>query len=391
MNFFSVDSHGVISVDSSSILAAFQNLYQTIFGADVSLDASSPQGQLITADTTDLITAQTQAMQVINSFNPYSAVGAELDTVGAFFGYFRKTNAPTIVIVTCTGATGTVIPAGSLVSDGTNQYQSLNQLTIAENGIVNGQFAGVTPGAILCYAGSINTIVNMIPGWDTATNLSDGIVGFDVESDPEFRGRIVSNFMTIHARAILGAIIDNIAQLPGVRSVVGRENPTQNNMTIDGVVLPPHSVYLAIVGGATSDIGGAICKNKTIGADTVGNTIVTFFEPISQYNYIYNIQRPDEVRLHVAVQYQENQFTLTDSETTAIDMIMDWIANNPLQIGQTISGNMLAASLANFAQMNILSFKVGVVGSSAGVGDFVTNTISQYPILSRENITMTKV
>lgn len=390
MSLFSVTPQGVITVDTSSIRSDFVTAYTAALGADLDTDVSTAAGQLITNDTQMLTTAQQECVNMANDYNVYYATGHALDVAAAFYGYYRKAAIATVVVATISGTAGTIIPSGSIVSDGTNEYKLLNNITIGEGGNVNAQFQAIIPGPIACPANTLTKIITAIPGWDAVNNPYDGIIGANSESDNMFRGRITANWLNKRARSILGAIIDNIAALPDVISVIGRENPTKTQQTIDGVVMAPNSIYIAVVGGEGGQIAKILAGQKTLGAATVGNTTVGWTDEDINYNYTYNIGRPSPVALQVLVQYRSNNYTGADIGTQIQQTIMSYISGNPFLIGQVVSGAELASALREFNQADLLSIKVRVKGQEDW-GDYVNITISQIASLSLSDITIEAV
>lgn len=361
MSTFNVTPNGVITVDTMDVLAQYQEAYKKALGDDLNLDASTPQGQLIINDVNNHTVLQAEIVNAINNYSVFYATQHALDVAGSRYGYYRKAGVATVVVATVSGTQGTVIPAGALASDGTNQYALLNTTTIPANGTTTAQFQCTTVGTIYCPAGTLNEIVTETTGWETITNVNDGVAGYDTESDSAFRQRIVANMLQKRGRSTLGALVDNIAQLPNVISVVGRENPTDNTITTDTVVMEPHSIYVCILGGDSTSIAKVIAEQKTLGAATVGNTVVTYLDETINYAYQYNIQRPADLALYVKVEYKENLYTPIQSTVTAQvrSILQEYIANHPIAIGQTISGTDLAPAFADFTMADIISISVG--------------------------------
>lgn len=391
MSLFSVSETGLITVDSSGIKDSFVQAYQDALGSDIRTDAGTFQGQMILNDTSMLTYAQNQCVLIANAYSVLRAKGSALDVVANFWGYYRRQATATVVNCVLSGNEGLIIPKGSLVSDGTNEYELLDDATIGESGSVVGQFQCTKKGAVVCLGGSVTEIVNEIEGWDTVTNNASGVTGYDLENDNQFRARITANWFNVRARGALGAIWDNMAQLDNVISVCVRENPTNANMTIDGFTLVPHSVFVCVAGGSESDIAECMYNQKTIGANTNGNTTVSWYDSTTGLTNRYKIQRAETVNLRVEVSYQTSYFTTADVEEQIKTAIMGWVAENPFRIGQTISGNMLAQAFDGFVYADLLSIKVGVVNSGEDAEDYLTTTIGQIAVLESANITCTEV
>lgn len=390
MSLFSVNELGVITVDTSVIRADVEQAYKKALGSDLDVSSGTAQGQLIDYDMKALNLTQESLLKVANSFLPFYAVGDELDRSAAVFGYMRKLNQPTVVVCTLTGAAGTIIPAGSLVSDGTYQFAALDNTTLPSTGSINAQFASTTSGAIQVLPGTVTTIVTNISGWDTVTNNYAGATGYATETDNAFKQRITANWLNIRAIGLLGAIVDNIAQLDGVLSVVGRENAKSITQVVDGVTMERNSIYLCVLGGNGNDIATCLGRVKTLGAGTVGDTVVGYYDPNADYTFYYKIRRPDVVDLSVQINYERNLYTPADITDKIKNQLLSYIAENGFKIGQTISGNMLAQAFDDFPYMDLLSVKVNVSGET-GYLDYLSLSIEQVAALSADNIATNEV
>lgn len=380
MSMFTVTNQGVITVDTSSVRSDFEQAYKTALGTTLNTDVSTAAGQLITNDTTMVTTAQQECVAIANESNPYYATGQALDVAAAFYGYYRKQGVPTTVVATLTGSSGVAIPAGAIVSDGTNQYTLLDATSIPSTGSVSAEFQCTTTGPIECPAGTLTEIITTISGWDSVTNPTAGIVGYNSENDNVFRDRITANFLNKRARAILGAIIDNVAAIDNVVSVVGGENPIDETAIVNGIEMPPHSIYLTVLGGNDATIAQVIAEQKTMGAETVGNTQVAYTDPRIGYQYTYNIYRPTVVPIYVQVQYTANAYTPANADTQIMGLISEYVINNPFKIGQTISGNMFGVALAEYNKVDLLAIKVSTDNSTWT--DYVNISQTQVAVLS---------
>lgn len=389
MSLFTVTEQGVITVDTEDIRSEFEQAYKEALGADLNLDVSTPVGQLVVNDTTALTTSMAECVAMANETSVYSATGQALDVAAARAGYYRKQATPTTVVATLMGNNGTTIRAGAIASDGENNYVLLDTVTIPVSGTTYGEFQCTTSGAIKCPAGTLSTIVTTTSGWDTITNTNDGIIGTESESDNAFRDRITANYLNKRARSILGAIVDNIAALPDVISVVGHENPTGDETTYDGITFPAHSICVSVVGGDSEEIAIVLGQQKTLGAATVGNTDVAYMDTSVDYQYVYKIYRPTELPIYVKVEYSANAYTGASTESDVQGLILDYIANNPLKISQTVTGNLISNALNGYNKIDVLTVKVSTDGATWA--DYVATDMTQIPVLNSTGITVTEI
>ena len=117
--FFTINDNGVFTVDTDQVKAAFETAYKNALGQTLDVNVGA-QKQLIINDTEAVVSFMNDCCALLNSQNIFYATGEALNLTAARFGYYRKTNTYTVVSATITGLEGTVIPVGSLASDGTN-------------------------------------------------------------------------------------------------------------------------------------------------------------------------------------------------------------------------------------------------------------------------------
>lgn len=148
---------------------------------------------------------------------------------------------------------------------------------------------------------------------------------------------------------------------------------------------------MCILGGDSESIAKVMAEQKTMGAATVGNTVVTYLDNTINYAYQYNVQRPTDVALYVKVQYKDNLYSPIQSTVTEQikAVLQEYVANHPFVIGQTISGPDLSAAFADFNTADIISISVSTDDTT--YTQYVATTIKQVAILSTDNITVEKV
>lgn len=388
MSLFNVTADGLITVDSSEIKESFENAYKQALGAELNVEAGTAQGQLIIEDTKMLTYAQEQAVNVANAFSILTATGKALDVVAGFWGYYRKTEQKTVVRAILEGTAGVIIPKGVIVSDGTNQFVLLDSITLTDS-VDYAQFQAVESGAIVCNPNTLTEIIDPIKGWDSVNNPTAGILGYAEETDNQFRQRITANLLNVRARGELGSIMDNIAQVDGVLSVVVRENPTNAKLEIDDQTLTAHSILVSVVGGDGANIAEMIYKQKAAGIGTNGDTAVSYQDNETGITFNYKVLRPAFVTLNIEVKYTKNLFTPADIVEKIKDTVMAYINDNPFVIGQLVSGYTLGACMVGFKYANFVSLKVKTTG--ADWLDSVKYKISEMPVITADNITVTEL
>ena len=106
-------STGVIVPDTSDTREDVIAEYRSVFGADFIVDDETPEGTLITAETTSRQSVARNNAAVANQINPNLAGGPFFDAIWALTGGGRDTGRRSAVMVTVTGAANTIIPINS--------------------------------------------------------------------------------------------------------------------------------------------------------------------------------------------------------------------------------------------------------------------------------------
>lgn len=163
----------------------------------------------------------------------------------------------------------------------------------------NGSIEAEETGPVVAPAGSVTKVVSSIAGLTSTTNLSQLILGRDIETDAELRIRVqesTGSDCTGTIPSIEGAITGNVA---GVTSALVTENTTA---VTDGDGRPPHSYEVVVVGGDNDDVAQEIWRTKPAGIQLYGNTNVVIVDSNGN-NRSINFTRPTVVNFAVQVSY----------------------------------------------------------------------------------------
>ena len=189
-----------------------------------------------------------------NQINPLVAGGVFLDALMSLTGGYRLPATASTVLCTITGVSGTNIPSGSQISNGSQGilFQLVNDVTIPSGGtLVNIPFSSVIIGPVVANAGTLTTIVSGVLGWETVTNPDDSILGSFEQSDTSARA-LRQNTLGAQGTGTAQAIIAALSLTPGVTSLTFQENVSASPQTINNVYMVPHSLYVCVAGIATN-------------------------------------------------------------------------------------------------------------------------------------------
>ncbi len=264
-----IGPNGIVIPNESAILAGRLADLQAAFGGNLNPSLATPQGQIATSDAAIIGEANDAFLEIANGFDPALNSGRFQDAVGRIYFLERIPAASTVVTCVCAGLDGVFIPVNAQASDSAgNLYLATEAGTIA-GGSVTLTFACATPGPTICLAGSLTTIYRAIPGWDTITNPTDGVVGNDVETTAAFELRRQQS-VALNATGQTGSVLAAVLAVPGVLDAYALENPlgTLSGASFTGVIAS--GVLTA------SSVTGTIAQGQMLnGASIVSGTSIT--------------------------------------------------------------------------------------------------------------------
>lgn len=293
-----VEPTGVIVPDAQVIQAQVEAEYKNTFGQDLIVTANTPQGMLITAETTARIAVADNNVALANQINPNLAGGVYLDALMALTGIQRSPGFPSTVLCTVSGTSGTVISSLAQISDITNGYvfSLLQDVTIPDSGTLSGVlFTSLLIGPIPAAANTLTNIVTPVLGWDSVTNPLDAVLGEVVQSDTSAR-QYRAQTLAFQGLSTAQAITSSINTLPPMAPYTSTscyflENTSSSTQTLplndmSGVSMVSHSIYVCVNGGA---VGTVSTVNVTITGSS-GTVIPAFsqvYETNSGYNFLF--------------------------------------------------------------------------------------------------------
>jgi uncharacterized phage protein gp47/JayE len=389
-------TEGFIIPASAAVLDGVLADMNAAFGGVMNLSLSTPQGQLASSEAA-LVDYKNQIfLQYTQQVDPAYATGRMQDAIGRLYFQTRIAATSTTVTCTCTGLSGTVIPAGALAiaTDGT-QYTAVSGGTIPVGGSLSLAFAATVTGPITAPAGSVNQIYKAIPGWDTITNPADGTPGIDVETRDAFetrRGASVARNSLGGLPSVLAAVLD----VSGVTDAYVTENTTDASATVGGVTLGPHSLYVAVEGGTNADVAKAIWSKKAPGCGYNGNTTITVYDTSTIYDhplpsYAITFTRPTGVAIPFTVTLANSTAVPADVATqvqNAIIAAFSGLDGGPrVRIGEAVYASRFyspVAALGSWAR--IVSIEIG-----SPLGNEVLINIDEIPTIAALDITVTLI
>jgi len=307
-----------------------------------------------------------------------TATGADLDRAAIPGVRFPAIQA--IGQVTLTGTAAAVIPAGSIFETELNIQFTLNaNVTLSGGGTGTGNITAIiggTPGNV--SAGTIKFIPVPISGLDSVTNANPTSGGTAIESDNDFRTRILSS-RSLHKTSTLDDIIAAVRLVTNVNYATGYEffvAGTQGQ--------PPGSVQIVVGGTMTNnDVAAAIGASRASGVSTFGSQSgvytnlegqpkTIYFDLISQINLYCTINVTVQTGIYNAA-----------SDNDIKDLILQYIGGtNPSSVnypGVTIGEIVYAWKCqATLFELSNTSKIPGLAGVTITLGAGAPGALTQY-------------
>jgi len=280
----------------SDIKSELEASYKLIFGDNIDVSPQSVFGQIIGIHSEREADLWEQAEFIYNAFYPSTAQGVQLSNVVTLNGIVRQEATKSTATITCTGANGTIIPIGSIVStsDTKEQFVSITEGTIAA-GTTSIAFESVNDGAIEAVAGTLTVIDTPIFGWEAANNSNDAELGQDEETDAELRDRRTLSTQAL-GQNLVDSLFGQISNLDNVTDVLVISNGTDG--IVDGI--PPHQFLTVVEGGDVEEIANTIWLNTPQGIASHGASTEAIIDS-QGFTQDIKYSRPAEIDIYFKV------------------------------------------------------------------------------------------
>lgn len=376
---------GFTSPEELAVLAGVLSDFNDAFGGALNTDVSTPQGQLATSFAAVISAFNDFFVDYTNQVDPSYASGRMQDAIARIYFLNRLGATSTVVTATVSGATGVLLPVGSLAraTDGTI-YSSLSSVTIPASGSIDVQFSALTTGPIACPAGSLDAIYRTVPGWDSVTNATDGAVGRDEESRAAFEARRALSVAT-NAVGIIPAVRGAVLGVDGIVDAYVTENETAANVVNGAITLLAHSLYVCVEGGTDQDVAEAIWSKKSPGCNYTGATSVIVEDDNSGYltppTYTVKFQRAASLAIDFVVTIVDGVDVPSDAEAQIDTAITNQFASLA-KIGQTLYASSFVCAIGALGPWVRITAITVNAGASQVVG------IDEFPAIGTITVTL---
>lgn len=347
------NENGLQTATAPELLSDLETAFKAIYGDDVLLDSSTPDGQWLNIMVQKGVDVRGILMQLYNSFNPDNAQGAILDQRCAINNIFRKAGTFTTVTINITTDRQVTLQGvdenynspeatGFTIQDNEgNRFVLVNTTTLSA-GTTAVLFRAQNLGNVVVLPNTITTPVTIELGVISVNNPSvANEVGVDEETDAELRVRRRQS-VSISSFGYLNGLQAALLQLDGVNDVNVYENYTDST---DSNGTPAHSIWVVIDGGSTDEIAETIYGRKCPGTNMRGNITYTIITP-AQTQFVAKWDNAVSVPLYVKF----NIKPVTEDITFDQDAIKEYIESN-LSFG--IGDSAETATITELAQKAI--------------------------------------
>jgi uncharacterized phage protein gp47/JayE len=318
-----INNDGIESTQLSEYVSDINDIFISVFGDSFNTDPETRQGQLIGFLAQALETSDNSIIDMFNATVIYTAAGSQIDYLASNLDIFRKSAINTEVNVILTGVNGTIIPVGTLAEDTSGNKFTLKEEVTISSGTANGIMVAQDEGEITVLAGTLTKIIDVIAGWETINNTTDGITGTPIETDTQFRNRYLDS---VKANSIsqIGSIKANLLEIEDVQDAIVIQNDEDDPVVIDNVSINGHTIACVLFGGSDQDIINAIGIKKPVGVPTQGD-ISGFYTDSSYYtNLAINFYRASQVDIEIELNITTNSNFPSDGINQIKQNIVDY-------------------------------------------------------------------
>ena len=339
-----LDSTGLTLRTQSELIAFYTARFQAIYGADINLGQSTPDGQMMMIWIQEILDMQDLFMQIYNSFDPDNAIGKVLDQRAAINGIQRQAGTFTTTFISVTISQAVTLYGIDqiqneifTVSDNAgNKWELIESIALSVPGTYQLIFESMVSGAVLTVPNTITTPVSIVLGVSSINNPTTySTLGLNEETDAQFKIRRQKS-VALSSQGYREGLLASLKNLSGMTSAFVYENNTAST-DADGTL--SHSIWIITSGTANpSDIANAIYRKRNAGCGMRGAQQIT----IAQASGTPLVVRWD----NVAPQALYIKFTLTSldgvRQPNIAAIVAGLVANYAPGVAEQVNINTLA-------------------------------------------------
>lgn len=282
---------GLTVATQAELVAQYTAAYQAIYGVDINLDPSSPDGQMMMIFIQSILDLQDLLVNIYNMFDPDNAIGNILDQRVAINGIQRQAGTYTVTNITLVlsqsvnlyGLDQTTNPVYTVADNAGNQWQLQTTHLGVGAGTVSYAFQAATPGALTTIPNTITVPVSIVLGVSSINNPTTyTTLGINEESDATLKVRRQKS-VALPNQGYLDGLLAALENIEGVTFAFVEEN---DSSSVNADSVPGHSIWVIVAGsGAAADIANAIYVKRNAGCG--------MFQSGYAGAQVYNVTQPD--------------------------------------------------------------------------------------------------
>lgn len=344
-----LDTEGFTPSTFNEIVTRISNRLK-VFSPGIDLSTESPDGQVLEIFSFELSQAWNELGAVYNSYNPNIAVGAGLRNLGMLTGLPFGAATRSQANIDLVGTAGTVVPAGSLVTDDNgNEFATSLAATIP----ATVQVVAKISGPIDVNIGAITTIISPVTGWDSINQTLAGKEGSSAISETAFRN-LRNNTVLRNYTAVEGTIRARLLEDLLIEQVSVVNNDSISVTLPDGT--PPGHIHVTIGENSAAtdeEIGQVILATKGLGCPTFGSTTVSVEDTQNiSHSVSFSKATPLGIFMNIEITFLSEDFAGAEDSVRA-----DLVAHiNSLATNEDVIWSRLFGIITPYAkaQVNVL-------------------------------------
>jgi len=362
-----------------------------IYGDDINVESSSPDGQLINIFSQAVVDMLELLVATYNSFNPESAYGAILDHRCALNGLVRQGATYTYVEVNITVTKAVNLQgldgdpeasAYTIADDAGNEFYLVDTKAFGGVGNEDLSFRAKDIGEVLITNNTITNQITIVGGVSVVNNPAGATTqGINGESDSDFKMRRLKSFM-LQGLGSSDSIEAALLAIDNVTDALVIVNDTDG--TVEAVV--EHSIWAIVENGQESDIGQVIYEKKPMGCNMNGAETINVSRPTAPV-FVAKFDRPLYTPLYIKFVLTTKDGSTPDISYVAEQMEVSLI--NFYKLGQSALVSELIGIILAIEPSGIIT-SLEVSDDDITYDETLDTTTKQYKFtVDADNITIT--
>lgn len=377
-----IDENGYTPLNYDDALDTVQGFIRRENGEDTNVSPRSFWGTLARVMAKIAVNVDQNGENVHDSGYIQQSTGVNLDRVGGNYGVMRKQAEPASTTLSFTGTAGYVIPTGTVfMDDRGNEFYSVDDCQLDTNGIGSTTVVSSELGAQYNVgAGAIVNQQSPVEEIDTVTNHDAAEGGQDMETDLDFRSRLLLASNSNESGTING-IYTALMNTQGVTAVKSVYNSSASKPDVYGNL--PKTVHYYVQGGVAQDVVNTIFRVGGGGIALYGSKSGTAIDDSGEAHTIY-FDRPQETPIFAKVSVKVNDSFDKNEGTDDIKAAIEGYIES-LQMGSKVVTNQFFSNIYSIDGINYADIAIGTDKSKLSTNN-IALTAFEIPVITDDNV-----